>query len=141
MKTGKALTRTVVLAMAATLLIGCANDDWKTTDNVEIISETRSPDGRYVATVFLCSGGGAAGYTYANVNLRESSAIFNQRDFLLGKHLWHSFADISTRWKDSETLEVTYRWASDHPDYKIENGQNVPRKGRVEIEYVLEEPD
>lgn len=141
MKIEIVLTSSVILTLAISLLVGCGNDDWKSTDDVEILSESKSPDGKYIVTVFSCSGGGAAGYTYNNVNLREVSETLDQRNFLLGKHLWHSFADISANWKDAETLEVSYRWASDHPDYKTKNGQTVPRKGKVEINYLIKEND
>ena len=120
-----------------TLLAGCDNDDWKTTDEVKILSESKSSDGQYIVTVFSCSGGGAAGYAYTNVNLREASETLDQRGFLLGEHLWNSFSDITVNWRDPENLEVTYRWASDHPDYKTKNGRTVPEKGKVKISYVL----
>jgi len=137
MNPANALTSFVILTLATTLLAGCGNDDWKTTDEVEVLSESKSPDGKYIVTVFSCSGGGAAGYTYTNVNLREASEPLDQRDFLLGEHLWHSFADISANWKDSETLEVVYRWASNHPVHKTKNGRTVSKKGDVKISYVL----
>ena len=137
MNPANALTSFVILTLATTLLAGCGNDDWKTTDEVEVLSESKSPDGKYIVTVFSCSGGGAAGYTYTNVNLREASEPLDQRDFLLGEHLWHSFADISANWKDSETLEVVYRWASNHPVHKTKNGRSVSKKGDVKISYVL----
>ncbi len=137
MKLVNATTSFVIFTLATTFLAGCGNDDWKTTDEVEILSESKSPDGKYIVTVFSCSGGGAAGYTYTNVNLREASEPLNQRDFLLGEHLWRSFADISANWKDSATLEVVYRWASNHPEHKAKNGRTVSKKGDVKISYVL----
>lgn len=141
MKLPNALTCPVIFALAMTLLAGCGNDDWKTTDDVEILTESKSPDGKYIVTVFSCSGGGAAGYTYTNVNLREASETLDQRDFLLGEHLWNSFSDITVNWRDATNLEVTYRWASDHPDYKTKNGRTVPEKGNVKISYVLTATD
>ncbi|MCH1502381.1 MAG: DUF5412 domain-containing protein [Verrucomicrobiales bacterium] len=132
-----ALIWPVIFALAMILLAGCGNDAWKTTDEVEIVSESKSPDGKYIVTVFSCSGGGAAGYAYTNLNLREASETLDQRDFLLGEHLWNSFSDITVNWRDSVNLEVTYRWASDHPDYKTKNERTVPKKGNVRISYVL----
>ena len=137
MKLPNLMTVSVIFALAMTLLAGCSNDDWKATDEVEILSESKSPDGKYIVTVFSCSGGGAAGYAYTNVNLREASEKLDQRDFLLGEHLWNSFSDITVNWQDPENLEVTYQWASDHPDYKAKNGRTVPEKGKVKISYVL----
>jgi hypothetical protein len=137
MKLPNALKCPVIFALAMALLASCGNDDWKTTDKVEILSESKSPDGKYVVTVFSCSGGGAAGYVYTNVNLREASETLDQRDFLLGEHLWNSFSDITVDWRDSVNLEVTYRFAGDHPDYKTKNGRTVPKKGNVKISYIL----
>jgi hypothetical protein len=141
MRLANAFTSSAILTLVMTLFVGCGNDDWKITDEVQILSESKSPDGKCIVTVFSCSGGGAAGYTYTNVNLREVSETFDQRDFLLGKHLWNCFTDLSADWKDSETLVVTYRWASDDPDYKAHNGQRVAKKGKVEINYVIKEND
>lgn len=137
MKLLNLLTGPVIFALAMTLLAGCGKDDWKITDEVEILSESRSPDGKYIVTVFSCSGGGAAGYAYTNVNLREASETLDQRDFLLGEHLWNSFSDITVNWRDSANLEVTYQWASGNTDYKSKNGRTVPKLGNVKISYVL----
>ena len=141
MKLTKALIISVILTLLTTLLAGCGNDDWKTTDEVEILTESKSPDGKYIVTVFSCSGGGAAGYCYTNVNLREASETLDQRDCLLGEHLWNSFSGITVNWRDATDLEVAYRWASDHPDNKTKNGRTVPEKGNVKISYVLMETD
>lgn len=137
MKLSQLMTGAIILALVMTLLAGCGNNDWKTSDKVETLSESKSPDGKYIVTVFSCSGGGAAGYAYTNVNLREASEKLDQRDFLLGEHLWNSFSDITVNWQDSENLEVSYRWTSDHSDYKSKNGRTVPEKGKVKISYVL----
>ena len=119
------------------LSCGCGQNNWQTSDKVEILNESKSPNGDYIATVFSCAGGGAAGYTYTNVNLRKKSQDFNQRDFLLGQHLWHSFSEISVNWKDLKTLKVSYRWVSDNSGHKIQNGKTVPEKDGVRVHYTL----
>lgn len=129
----------ILLSLSAGSLLlggGCGMGDWRTSDTVEILQEVQSPDGVHVATVFFCAGGGAAGYTYTNVNLRKASQEFNQRDILLGKYLWHSFGDIAVAWVDEETLEVTYRWSNSDPVYRERNGKMVPRKGQVAVTYI-----
>ncbi|MEO1949219.1 hypothetical protein [Thioclava sp.] len=73
------------------------------------------------------------------MNLRKAADDFNQRDFLLGKHNWNSFADIEVRWKGPKNLEVSYRWRGDNPDHKKMNNQTVPEKGGVRVLYVLKE--
>ncbi|MDA7628944.1 hypothetical protein N8843_09930 [Verrucomicrobia bacterium] len=125
--------------MTALFCCGCDQSDWKTTDKVQIISESKSSYGDYIATIFSCAGGGAAGYTYTKVNLRKKSQDFSQRDFLLGEHLWHSFSEISVDWKDSRTLNVSYRWVSDNSGHKIQNGKTVPEKDGVKVNYSLHE--
>ena len=127
------------MSIVTLFLCGCGQNDWKTTDTVEILSESKSPDGNYIATVFSCEGGGAAGYIYTNVNLRKVSEDFSQRDVLLGENLWNSFSDISVSWKDSTTLNVSYRWASDNSSHKAQNGKTVPEKVGVKVNYTLHE--
>ncbi len=126
--------------VAAFLLSGCGQSDWKRTDNVDIINETKSPDGKNIATVFDCEGGGAAGYTYHNVNLRRATEELNQREFLLGKRLWHSYKDITVRWVDSAHLEVSYKWQGNKPDHKKRNGERVAEMNGIKIRYVLIPP-
>lgn len=131
------LRKVILLWTVAILVVGCGQNDWKTTDDVQVLSEAKSPDGNHIATVFSCSGGGAAGYVYTNVNLRKAEEELNQREFLLGKHLWNSYANISVEWKDSATLDIVYQWSSNTPAYKKENGQQVREKNGVQINYTL----
>ncbi len=49
--------------------------------------------------------------------------------------------DLSAKWIDSETLEIAYRWESDHPDHKTKNRTTLPKKGKAKINYVVEESD
>ena len=116
------------------LLSNCNN--WKTTDDVDILSEEKSPDGRHVATVFNCSGGGAAGYHYANVNLRNSKEELNQRKVLLGSYLWPSFKDMSVAWEDATTLVVTYSWNTRNPESRKKEEKRVRKQGDVTVKYV-----
>ena len=81
------MARRILTVLTITLMMGACNRDWKTTDYVEIIDESKSPDGRHIATVFYCSGGGAAGYVYNNVNLRKSNRSVQPKRFLARKAL------------------------------------------------------
>lgn len=128
-----------VFALVGLVLCGCERNDWRSTDQVKILDERKSPDGKHTATVFYCSGGGAAGYTYTNVNVRRSSEPLNQRDFLLGQHLWHSFADISLSWEDATTLRVAYGWASESHEYREQNSQTKRRVGEVKVNYLVKD--
>ncbi|HAT19201.1 MAG TPA: hypothetical protein DCS85_03500, partial [Verrucomicrobiales bacterium] len=78
------------------LLTGCIDFGGdRENDEVEILSEKKSPNGKFIATSFSCSGGGAAGYFYFDVSLREAGEKLDQRDGLMGKHkTWKAFTDI-----------------------------------------------
>jgi len=122
-------------------LLGCIDfsGGGPDTDKIEIIGEEKSPNGKFVATSFSCSGGGAAGYFYFNVNLRKAGEKLDQRDGLLGKHkTWKAFADIEVKWIDDENLEVSYK-QSNSPDYKENNAIKVESKHGIKIHYVTKE--
>ena len=102
---------------------------------IEIIGEEKSPNGKFIATSFSCSGGGAAGYFYFNANLRKAGEKLDQRDGLLGKHkTWKAFTDIELKWIDDKNLEVSYK-QSDSPDYKENNAVKVESKHGIKIHY------
>ena len=105
------------------------------TDKIEIIGEERSPNGKFIATSFSCSGGGAAGYFYFNASLRKAGEKLDQRDGLLGKHkTWKAFANIEVKWIDDENLEVSYN-QSNSPDYKENNALKVESKHGIKIHH------
>ena len=103
------------------------------TDKIKIIGEEKSPNGKFIATSFSCSGGGAAGYFYFNASLRKAGEKLDQRDGLLGKNkTWKAFANIEVKWIDDENLEVSYN-QSNSPDYKENNALKVEVKHGIKI--------
>ena len=105
------------------------------TDKIKIIGEEKSPNGKFIATSFSCSGGGAAGYFYFNASLRKAGEKLDQRDGLLGKHkTWKAFANIEVKWIDDENLEVSYS-QSNSPDYKENNALKVESKYGIKIHH------
>ena len=107
------------------------------TDEIEIIGEEKSPNGKFIATSFSCSGGGAAGYFYFNASLRKADEKLDQRAGLLGKHkTWKAFTDIEVKWIDDKNLEVSYN-QSNSPAYKENNAIKVESKHGIKIHYVV----
>ena len=132
----KPIFASAVTCSLLVLLIGCINyGGGPDTDEIEIIGEEKSPNGKFIATSFSCSGGGAAGYFYFNANLRKAGEKLDQRDGLLGKHkTWKAFTDIELKWIDDKNLEVFYK-QSDSPDYKENNAVKVESKHGIKIHY------
>jgi hypothetical protein len=56
---------------------GCTQE--KTHEQVDIITTTVSTNKEYVATIYVVSGGGAAGYVYKLVNLRKRQEPFDSK--------------------------------------------------------------
>ena len=109
------------------------------TDKIKIIGEEKSPNGKFIATSFSCSGGGAAGYFYFNASLRKAGEKLDQRDGLLGKHkTWKAFANIEVKWIDDENLEVSYNQFNS-PDYKENNAVKVESKHGIKIHYKVKQ--
>ena len=118
------------------LLVGCMNPD-PSTDNMEVLSEKPSPNGKFIATSFSCSGGGAAGYLYWNASLRKTGEKLDQRDGLLGKHkTWKGFYQIDVRWIDDGNLEVSYELDAS-PAYREHIAVRVESKHGIKIRYVV----
>ena len=135
------MKKIILLMFMSVFLLGCIDfsGGGPDTDKIEIIGEEKSPNGKFVATSFSCSGGGAAGYFYFNVNLRKAGEKLDQRDGLLGKHkTWKAFADIEVKWIDDENLEVSYK-QSNSPDYKENNAVKLESKHGIKIHYVTKE--
>ena len=126
------------LLCLSVLLTGCIDlGGGPDTDTVEVLSEKVSPNGKFIATSFSCSGGGAAGYFYFNASLRKAGEKLDQRDGLLGKHkTWKAFTDIEVKWIDDKNLEVSYN-QSNSPAYKENNAIKVESKHGIKIHYVV----
>ena len=124
------------------LLIGCVDVGGdRENDEVEILSEKKSPNGKYVATSFSCSGGGAAGYFYFNANLRKAGEELDQLDGLMGKHKdWKAFTDIEVRWIDDNNLEVSCKQDAS-PEYRENNADKVESRHGIRIHYKVKKGD
>ena len=127
---------TILITIIATVIL-VWRISYKNSDKVELLSEKKSPNGKFIATSFSCSGGGAAGYFYFNANLRRVEEELDQRDCLLGKHkTWIAFNDIRVRWIDDSNLEISYK-QNNSPAYQDNNSVKVSSKFGVNIHYVV----
>ena len=125
----------ILTTIAAVILVGFSS--YKNSDKVELLSEKTSPNGKFIATSFSCSGGGAAGYFYFNANLRRVEEELDQRDCLLGKHkTWMAFNDIRVRWMDDSNLEISCK-QNNSPAYQDNSSVKVSSKFGVNIHYVV----
>lgn len=117
------------------LQMGCVSDP--SANTVEVLSEKTSPNGKFIATSFSCSGRGAAGYIYFNTSLWKAGEKLDQRDGLLGKHkTWNGFTDIEVRWIDDGNLEMSCK-QYEPPAHKENNTIRVESKHGIKIHYVV----
>lgn len=132
------LSKWLLSTIAVSLLhLGCGWGGGQENDKIEILHEEKSPCGQFAATVFSCSGGGAAGYFYFNANLRKAGEELDQLDVLMGKHKdWKAFFDIEVRWIDNENLELSYE-EIDLPAYVENNAVKVKSKYGIRIHHLI----
>lgn len=124
-----------ILFFGVVLIALACSEEWRKTDRVTILQEKNSPDGLFVATAFECEGGGAAGYCYANVNVRRANQPFNQRHFILGDKMWSGYGQFDLQWLGSNHLQVTYRGPKD-PKWLKQNGMRKEECCGVKISYL-----
>ena len=124
-----------VLLLLVLFFTGCVNFGGSKNDDIEILQEEKSPNGKFVATSFSCSGGGAAGYFFFNANLRKVDDQLDTRDVLMGKHkTWMAFFDIDVRWIDDANLEGSY-YQKSGPAYEKNNAVKVESKYGLKIHH------
>ena len=119
----------------------CACEDLPSTDIIDVLSESVSPDGSSIATHFRCTGGGSAGYAYENVHLRKPHQALDPRDCLTGKHAaWNAFSQIRLQWINSQHLVSALRKET-YPAYRKNNTEKIRSKDGVTIDYILTSPE
>jgi len=124
-----------VLLLLVLFFTGCSIFGGSKNEKIEILQEEKSPSGKFVASSFSCSGGGAAGYFFFNANLRKVDDRLDTRDVLMGKHkTWKAFFDIDVRWIDDSNLEVSYHQNSG-PAYEKNNAVKVESKYGLKIHH------
>ena len=103
---------------------------------ISVHDETVSPDGKMVATVYSAEGGGAAGWTRSNVELRRSGTPFGTgRDLLKRRRGYGSLGRIKAGWEDRTTLKVTAWFSKDHLE-DLRTGPEVYEGVRIVYEVI-----
>jgi hypothetical protein len=95
---------TALLLVNWTVAQGCTQK--RSKEEVKIITTAISPNKEYVATVYVVSGGGAAGYVYNVVNLRKQGERFDPRKGVIFSAT--RARDVGLSWEDNEHLTVRY---------------------------------
>lgn len=94
-----------IVILNLSLLDGCGPMK-SIDDDVKILTMTLSPDKEIVATAYDVYGGGAAGYLYTFVNIRNKEVAFNQSRGIVFQGT--SVKDISLEWQDNDLLIIKY---------------------------------
>lgn len=98
-----------VLSIGMLALSGCIGGTGKY--DVEIDKEVRSPDGKTIATFYIISGGGAAGYVIIRLKIRPRSQTFKEDDNYVFE-MRHG-DDLGLKWQGNNHLIVTFEAGAD----------------------------
>lgn len=110
----------VGLTINSFLLLGNSPPD------IDINQEIESPDGRYVATFYTISGGGAAGYVVERLKIMPRSQVFKaDEDYVF--EMRHAYK-LDLEWRDDDFLIVTYPTDADVH-------RKLTSKGNIKISY------
>ena len=72
-------------------------------ETVQMLSTAESPDGKYVAEVYLRMGGGAAGYVLHHVSLRYSVRDLDPRHYV---YWGRGAGEVEARWDGARRLVI-----------------------------------
>ena len=97
--------------------------------DVVVTATETSPDSQHVATVYMMSGGGAAGWCYQHVGVRrvdqpfkpDSGVVFSTRC---------SPIDVSAAWRSAGELRITYT-----PGAEALTRQDTALDGVIQVSY------
>lgn len=98
-----------VIVMILVMFTACTGKD-RADEDVSIETSVDSPDKEHIATIYYVSGGGAAGYVYTYVSIRDKEEKFIPYNgmVLQGSH----FQNLSIKWAGSDRLVISYSQAS-----------------------------
>jgi len=130
------MSKKVLIHFVATALLlvnwsaaqGCIQR--RSKEEVRIITTAISPNKEYVATVYVVSGGGAAGYVYKVVNLRKRADRFDPKKGIVFSGT--RVPEISLTWADNEYVTVKHSKAGNVYTQAKQWGD----RGQIRINYV-----
>ena len=88
----------------AIILNYCNGDEAK--EDITIVDKIASPDNRLIATIYIASGGGAAGYAYRLIGIRKDKDSFNPNEGIVFQ--WTGATEVSFRWESNNQVEISY---------------------------------
>lgn len=83
---------------------GCTQD--RAQEQVDIVTTIPSPNKEYLATVYVVSGGGAAGYVYKLINLRKQEEPFDSKKGII--FLVTRTRALDLTWQDNQHVTVKH---------------------------------
>ena len=118
----------IALLINGTAVQGCTQK--RSKEEVRIITTAISPNKEYVATAYVVSGGGAAGYVYRVVNLRKRADRFDPKKGVVFSGT--RVPEISLTWNDNEHVTVKHSKAGNIYTQSRQWGD----RGQIRINYV-----
>jgi hypothetical protein len=83
---------------------GCTQDTAQ--ERVDIVTTIPSPNKEYLATVYVISGGGAAGYVYKLINMRKREEPFDSKKGII--FLVTRTRALTLTWQDNQHVTVKH---------------------------------
>ena len=96
----KKITAKILIVSLLPMLTCCG-----ALEESEVFFECASPDGSKIATFYRVYGGGAAGYQYSRINIRNSDRPINLDSYSFS--MSHG-GDASIQWKTNKSLVIGY---------------------------------
>ena len=127
-KMGQAIVNVWVIRMKvlyvflALLLSGCSD-----LCSVDVLSESNSPDGKYIATVFERNCGATTPFVRV-VSLRHADSEFSSEEDDDWVFTIHGQSDIRTSWTENTELKILYSATGDNPTRRT-------KWGKITIDY------
>jgi hypothetical protein len=103
------ITTLAVLVGAQSACLG--ENNGSSRNEVRVMSESASPDGKFVARYFVLSGGGAAGYVIDFVNIQPAGEAFNN--------------NVNVVFQATGTRVLKLDWAEPRLKITYEKGGNI----------------